>query len=320
MKQWYVKELSNLTNISVQTLHHYDRINLLKPSIRLTNGYRLYSEADLLKLQQVLALKFFGFELAQVKTLLSTEVDIVEHLTVQSQLLAEKARTMLEASQTLKNILASCNDDNSIPWETVIKLIEVYRMTQQLENTWAGNALNQEELKQYAKFMQEIKATSTTEKSDIFAHNWNDLAKKVNANIKCDPMSSIGIEIGKQCMGLVSEYYGKEYYALRNAIWRKGYKGGHLNANGDLTAEAITWLDKAIRAYYRDRIYSVLNQVDIAKNAQITQQWTELLIDLRGDPKAVDTEFYESLLNDGNINKAAKEWLKKYLQGKQHAK
>lgn len=67
MKQWYVKELSQLTNVTMQTLHHYDRIDLLKPSVRLDNNYRLYSEKDLLKLQQIIALKFFGFELGQIK-------------------------------------------------------------------------------------------------------------------------------------------------------------------------------------------------------------------------------------------------------------
>ena len=47
MTQWYVKDLSKLTDVSVQTLHHYDRIDLLKPSVRLSNGYRVYSEKDL---------------------------------------------------------------------------------------------------------------------------------------------------------------------------------------------------------------------------------------------------------------------------------
>lgn len=46
MAEWYVKDLSKLTGVSVQTLHHYDRIDLLKPSVRLSNGYRIYSETD----------------------------------------------------------------------------------------------------------------------------------------------------------------------------------------------------------------------------------------------------------------------------------
>lgn len=74
MTQWFVKDLSQLTGVSVQTLHHYDRIGLLKPSLRLANGYRVYSEKDLLKLQQIIALKFFGFELSQIKTLLMKKV------------------------------------------------------------------------------------------------------------------------------------------------------------------------------------------------------------------------------------------------------
>ena len=87
MTKWYIKELSKLADISVQTLHHYDRIGLLKPSIRCANCYRLYSEDDLLKLQQVIALKFFGFKLGQIKVLLMNNVKMVEHFTAQSQFL-----------------------------------------------------------------------------------------------------------------------------------------------------------------------------------------------------------------------------------------
>ena len=56
MAQWYIKELSKLTHVSVQTLHYYDKIDLLRPSLRHANGYRIYSEADLLKLQKIIAL------------------------------------------------------------------------------------------------------------------------------------------------------------------------------------------------------------------------------------------------------------------------
>src|ERR1700722_19563922 len=111
MAQWYVKELSKLTDVSVQTLHHYDRINLLKPSVRLPNGYRLYSEKDLLKLQQIIALKFFNFSLSQIKTLLSKPVDIIDQFTIQSSFLEKKAKTLFEASQTLKDIIADCSHD-----------------------------------------------------------------------------------------------------------------------------------------------------------------------------------------------------------------
>lgn len=104
MKKWYTKELSQLTQVSVRTLHHYDKIGLLKPSMRLSNGYRLYSETDLLKLQQIIALKFFGFELAQIKLLLAKQDGVIESFAMQSTFLQEKAETLLEASTRLKRV------------------------------------------------------------------------------------------------------------------------------------------------------------------------------------------------------------------------
>lgn len=163
MSQWYVKDLSKLTHVSVQTLHHYDRIGLLKPSIRQPNGYRTYSEKDLLKLQQIIALKFFGFGLTQIKKLLEDEVDMIEHFSAQSQLLKEKATMLTEASTTLQRIISDCNRRKSIPWETIIQSIEVYHMTQQLEKSWAGKVFDHEELKEFVDFEHELNARFTAE-------------------------------------------------------------------------------------------------------------------------------------------------------------
>jgi DNA-binding transcriptional MerR regulator len=102
MAEWYIKDLGKLTGVSVQTLHHYDRIDLLKPSLRLSNGYRVYSEKDLLRLQQIIALKFFGFELSQIKALLAGCAGAIEHFSVQAKLLEQKAMTMLDAVNALK--------------------------------------------------------------------------------------------------------------------------------------------------------------------------------------------------------------------------
>src|SRR3972149_8486576 len=157
MTQWYVKDLSKLTGVSVQTLHHYDRIDLLKRSVRLSNGYRVYSEKDLLQLQQIIALKYFGFKLSQIKALLGGNAGALEHFSVQAQLLAQKSKKLLDASNALKSIISDVKDDKSIPWETIIKLIEVYRMTENLDHSWVKEIFTPEELKQYAAFQTELK-------------------------------------------------------------------------------------------------------------------------------------------------------------------
>lgn len=52
-----VKEVSDMTGISVRTLHYYDGIGLLKPTETTGAGYRLYDGKALGRLQQIL---FFG--------------------------------------------------------------------------------------------------------------------------------------------------------------------------------------------------------------------------------------------------------------------
>ena len=48
-----VGELAKRTGLTVRTLHHYDEIGLLKPSLHTESGHRLYTARDVARLQQV---------------------------------------------------------------------------------------------------------------------------------------------------------------------------------------------------------------------------------------------------------------------------
>src|SRR5262245_48112943 len=65
-----VGELAKRTGLTVRTLHHYDEIGLLKPSLYSDSGHRLYTVADLARLQQVLSLRQLGFSLDEVRACL----------------------------------------------------------------------------------------------------------------------------------------------------------------------------------------------------------------------------------------------------------
>ena len=52
-----VREVARLAGVSVRTLHHYDAVGLLPPSARSEAGYRLYTDPDLERLQQILRLE-----------------------------------------------------------------------------------------------------------------------------------------------------------------------------------------------------------------------------------------------------------------------
>ncbi len=283
MTQWYVKDLSKLTGVSVQTLHHYDRIDLLKPSVRLANGYRVYSEKDLLQLQQIIALKFFGFELSQIKALLKGNAGALEHFTVQAQFLEQKAKGLLDASTTLKRIISEVKDDKSIPWETIIQIIEVYRMTQQLEHSWVKDIFTPEELKQYIAFETEWKSNSTAEQRAAFEKKWAHLVGEVKKNLAQDPTSAIGVQLGKKCMQWVNEIYGKKYAHLRTKKFEKGFGEGRGLDEVGLTPEMVSWLDTAMDSYWRHRVYGILDNVGKIASSEVLNLWEEMLNDMYGD-------------------------------------
>jgi DNA-binding transcriptional MerR regulator len=66
-RTYQVKEVAQLTGMSVRALHHYDEIGLLVPSTRTGSGYRLYDDGDLLRLQQILIGRELGMSLEAIK-------------------------------------------------------------------------------------------------------------------------------------------------------------------------------------------------------------------------------------------------------------
>lgn len=310
MAQWFVKDLSRLTQVSVQTLHHYDRIGLLQPSLRLANGYRVYTEKDLLRLQQIIASKYFGFELQQIKTLLDKNTKVIDQFLVQSEFLEEKAKTLQLASDTLKRIISECGPDKSLPWETIIQLIEVYRMTQELENKWAAKVLTPEELKEYAGFEKGLKTRFSPEQKAAFEQNWAALIGQIGMNLDKDPIGEIGISLSKRCMELVNSLYGKKHAGLRSSIWEKGFKTGKIDGENALSPEIVNWLDRAMDAYYRNQIYSILDEVGTKSHDGARTKWNDLMAEMCGESQTLKDGIVDAAQSDVKVSATAKNWLK----------
>ncbi|NGZ74373.1 MerR family transcriptional regulator [Saccharibacillus sp. VR-M41] len=88
-----VKEVSNLAGVSVRTLHHYDELGLLRPEAVSESGYRLYSDGDLERLQQILFFRELGFPLREIGRMLDNPAfDRLEALELQRRMLQEKLK------------------------------------------------------------------------------------------------------------------------------------------------------------------------------------------------------------------------------------
>ncbi|MED1738640.1 MerR family transcriptional regulator [Bacillus swezeyi] len=97
-----VKEVADLVGISVRTLHHYDEIGLLTPAEITEAGYRLYSDDDLEKLQQILFFRELDFPLKKIKNILdSPSFDRNEALQMHRKMLLEKRRRLDQMIETI---------------------------------------------------------------------------------------------------------------------------------------------------------------------------------------------------------------------------
>src|SRR5437667_476252 len=122
-------EFAGLAGVTIRTLHHYDRLGLLKPSRRTDAGYRLYRENDLVRLEQIIVLKFLGLPLKGIKELLDRKaLDLPRVLQLQRRALEEKRRQLDVAIQAIgeaEQWLSSGRKPDGEIFKKVIKVIEM---------------------------------------------------------------------------------------------------------------------------------------------------------------------------------------------------
>src|SRR5699024_9170657 len=105
-----VKEISELTGISVRTLHYYDEIGLLKPTEKSEVGYRLYDDKALETLQQILFFREFDIPLKEIKSIItSPDFDRNQILQMQRKMLVAKKERMERLIASIDDILKGEN-------------------------------------------------------------------------------------------------------------------------------------------------------------------------------------------------------------------
>lgn len=114
-----VKEISDLTGISVRTLHYYDEIGLLKPTDKSEAGYRLYDDKALEKLQQILFFREFDIPLKEIKAVIENPaLEKNQILQVQREMLVAKKKRMERLIASIDRILKG---DHTMDFEVFSK-------------------------------------------------------------------------------------------------------------------------------------------------------------------------------------------------------
>ncbi|MBO9608510.1 MAG: MerR family transcriptional regulator [Paenibacillaceae bacterium] len=109
-----VKEVSELSHVTVKTLHHYHKIGLLLPSGVNEAGYRLYGAKELERLQEILFYKELDFPLAQIKELMERRSDRLTVLAQQEKLLLGRQQRLERIVRTLQASISSAKEEETM--------------------------------------------------------------------------------------------------------------------------------------------------------------------------------------------------------------
>jgi len=130
-----IKEFAGRTGVTVRALHHYDRLGLLRPSVRTAAGYRLYGENELIRLQQIATLKFLGCPLKQIKAVLAgPAAGLGTTLGMQREALERQRLTLNRALRAIDRAQKLFDETGRADWDALKHVIEVVQMEQ--DKSW----------------------------------------------------------------------------------------------------------------------------------------------------------------------------------------
>jgi MerR family transcriptional regulator, thiopeptide resistance regulator len=179
MGRYYrVSEVAALTRVSVRTLHHYDRIGLLRPALHSAGGYRMYRESELLRLQQILTLRYLGFPLKRIGELLDrADFDLVASLRVQRQALHDRITELERISAAIGDLVDRRLATGEWSWQLVIEASQAVGAGLTRGEETMDAYYTTEQMKQF----EEARRATPAEEIEAIEEGWTALLAEVRA-------------------------------------------------------------------------------------------------------------------------------------------
>jgi MerR family transcriptional regulator, thiopeptide resistance regulator len=174
---YQTSQFAQKASVSVRTLRFYDNVGLLSPSSYTEAGYRLYTEADFSRLQQILALKFLGFSLEEIKQCLQVGPTILqESLALQKSMMQEK-KEQLEAIISAIDETEKLLQANTQDWEAIVRVIQVMQMQQ--TNDWRKKYFTEEQLQKMEELSKRAYTEEDRKKLAEWGKNWSEEDQRI---------------------------------------------------------------------------------------------------------------------------------------------
>lgn len=173
-----VGELARQTGLTVRTLHHYDEIGLLVPSLHTESGHRLYAAGDVARLQRIVSLRQLGFSLDEIRECLDRPgFSPLALLDAHVARLRERIELQRTLCGSLEAIAASLRAAGTVSTAELLHTIE--------EMTAMENLYTPDQMKQFAEAAKDAGPDEMTAVQD----GWTALFAELRAKPDLDPAS-----------------------------------------------------------------------------------------------------------------------------------
>lgn len=136
-------EFAARAHVSLRTVRYYDRIGLLSPSAHSDAGARLYNDADLGRMQQILLYKYLGFSLDDIREMTMAGADqhfLLETMRVQQKLVQERIGQMQAVAEALSSTMSALETGQEVDYDHMLALIDSDAMERSLKTQYQNAA------------------------------------------------------------------------------------------------------------------------------------------------------------------------------------
>lgn len=137
-------EFAHKAQVTLRTIRYYDSKNILKPTYVNESGARFYTDEDFARLQQILLLKYLGFQLEDIKDMTISDIDshfMLDSLQIQARLIQARIEQMQLVEHAIQDTIHNLETHKTINWSETLDLIHLTNTEKNLRNQYQ-NASN----------------------------------------------------------------------------------------------------------------------------------------------------------------------------------
>ncbi|MFO1441979.1 MerR family transcriptional regulator [Bacillus sp. Bva_UNVM-123] len=243
-----VGELAKVMGVTVRTLQYYDKEGLLKPSAKSEGGRRLYSNKDLVKLHQILSLKYLGFPLDKIKNMmlsLDTPDEVAFVLEKQYMVVEEQIKNLqkaLTAIEALRKEVLLIEEVNFSKYADIISLLKMEN-----KNYWVLKLFDN----QLSSHIRDRFVDNQELGAELYRTYFTILEEAVLLNKQNEPVQSRkSIELAGKWWAMISEFTGGDMSLLPKLMSFNDNKKGWDEEIAAKQKQVDDYIGKALMCYF----------------------------------------------------------------------